>query len=314
MSIPILVGLAVGEGDLVPLAEASEVAAAAQAAGVTALRLLDSLGGRPAVDPSVVAGYLAGRHGDLGYVVDVPTSHNAPYNTARRVLSLDRAGAGRVGVALRAGGGDEVSDGSARSAPDVPVDERWAEYAEVLTRLWESFPRAALVGDQERAIVVDDTLVRRIDHVSPAYRVAGPLDGPSSVQGRPVLVAADVDVVGWPAVAASADVVVVERPFSRGADDALTAALAVAGRRRDEVALIGRAEVDVVDGDAAALTHELLGWLDADRLDGLELVPGGGARGVLATVRALVPLLDARPTSTTLRAALRLPETAGVPA
>ena len=205
-------------------------------------------------------------------------------------------------MVLRAGVGDEVSDAAVGAVTDVPADQRWTEYAQILTRLWESFPRDALVGDQERAVVIDASRVHRIDHVGPSYRVAGPLDGPSSVQGRPVLVAADVDVLGWAAVAASADVVVVET--TQGADEALTAALAAVGRRRDEVALVGRVAVDAVNGVPARQADELRARVAADRLDGIELAPLGGARGALAAVRRLVPLLAEPEPPTTLRAAL----------
>ncbi|MFE7422414.1 hypothetical protein [Rhodococcus sp. NPDC057529] len=221
MSTPILIDIAVGDAlagdepdrfDPVSPAAAVTVTEAAQEAGVAALRLLDTAGGRRAIDPSVAG------------------------------VSFDRATAGRVGVVLRPGAGYEVS---AATVPDPaaagPV-ERWSEYAEILTRLWESFPRDALIGDQERALVVDDALVRAIDHEGRFYRVAAPLDGPSSVQGRPVVVA-DPDVLGWAVVARSADAVIVDRGQSAGADLALTAGLEQAGRQRDDVVLIGRAEV-----------------------------------------------------------------------
>ena len=83
----------------------------------------------------------------------------------------------------------------------------------MLTRLWESFPREALIGDQETRLVVDDALIRPIDHDGRFYRVAGPLDGPSSVQGRPVLAAADRAALDdAAAVAGSVIVVVAIRP------------------------------------------------------------------------------------------------------
>ncbi|MBV6756393.1 LLM class flavin-dependent oxidoreductase [Rhodococcus opacus] len=317
MSTPILIDLAVGDAragaatdrfDPISLAAAVTVTEAAQEAGVSALRLLDTVGGRPAIDPSVAGAYLAGRFGDIGYLVDVPTTHNAPYNVARRILSFDRATAGRVGVVLRPGAGDEVS---AATVPDNTADspsERWSEYARILTRLWESFPRDALIGDQERAVVVDDDLIRAIDHEGRFYRVAGPLDGPSSAQGRPVVVAGDPDVLGWAAVAQSADAVVLDRRQSAGADLALTAGLEQAGRKREDVALIGRASVTLSD-DASALADELARWIDRDRLDAVELVPTGGVDGVLAAVRTLVPLLSAS-TGPTLRASLGLRDTA----
>lgn len=301
MTTPILLATPVDD-----VAAAHDLAAVAQAAGVTALRLLDD-----GLDPSVAAGALAARHPGLGLVVDVPTTHHAPYNTARRLLSLDRAHAGRTGLVLRAGRGDEVSDAAPGVDPDVPPVRRWAEYAQVLTALWESFPRDALVGDVERAVVVDTARVRRVDHVGAAYRVAGPLDGPASVQGRPVLVAADVDVVGWSAVARSADAVVVPTTYgaaSHGAHEALTAALDAAGRAHDEVALIGRITVDAVNGVPERLADEVRTRITVDRLDAVELVPVGGARGAQAAVRALVPLLvDGPVAAPTLRAALGLP-------
>jgi alkanesulfonate monooxygenase SsuD/methylene tetrahydromethanopterin reductase-like flavin-dependent oxidoreductase (luciferase family) len=182
-----VVQLAVGPGAL-SLADADTVAGVAREAGVV-LRLVAGH-----LDPTVVAGYLAGRHPGLELLVDIPTTHNAPYNTARRVLSLDRATGGRVGVVLRTGDGDDVSDAVAPDRTATDRAERWAEYASILTRLWESFPREALVGDQENAVVADDTLIRPISHTGRFYRVAGPLDGPSSVRGRPEIAAADPEV------------------------------------------------------------------------------------------------------------------------
>ena len=124
---------------------------------------------------------------------------------------------------------------------------RWIEYAEVLTRLWESFPRAALIGDQDGPSSSTTPLSHRSTTRATFYRVAGPLDGPSSVQGRPVLAADRCRALGWDAVAARADVVLVS------ADEAPTAADArCRGRCRarrtpaPRVALLGRLPVDSV--------------------------------------------------------------------
>jgi alkanesulfonate monooxygenase SsuD/methylene tetrahydromethanopterin reductase-like flavin-dependent oxidoreductase (luciferase family) len=107
---PVLLELVVGQRSddghrPISLAEADSIAALAQQVGVTALRLLDGAPGGHTLDPTVVGAYLAGRYGDIGYLADIPTTSNAPYNVARRVLSADRATAGRFGVALRVGGG-----------------------------------------------------------------------------------------------------------------------------------------------------------------------------------------------------------------
>jgi alkanesulfonate monooxygenase SsuD/methylene tetrahydromethanopterin reductase-like flavin-dependent oxidoreductase (luciferase family) len=186
----------------------------------------------------------------------------------------------------------------------------WREYARVLTRLWESFPRQALIGDQAAGLVVDDALITPIDHEGAFYRVAGPLDGPSSVQGRPVVVA-DLGVLDATAVAESVDVVVVDREHAAGADTALTRALGLAGRSRADVALLGRV---VVDPAAAILGDALLAWAEEDGLDGFELVPVGGTEAVITVLRALVPQLTdaAADTPPTLRASFGLREIVGV--
>ncbi len=230
MTFPVVITIAVAgdpADDQLTLADATVVADTAQQAGAIALRLLDqpvgtqtpgsAVGPGRVVDPTVAAAYLAGRQGRIGYLVDVATTHQAPYNTARRVLSIDRATDGQVGIVLRTGAGDEVSDAvAARPGLGDPA-ARWSEYAEVLTRLWESFPRSALIGDQDAAVVADHTAIRPIDHAGDHYRVAGPLDGPSSRQGRPVLAVTDVATVGWDRAAALADVILVS------ADEAPTA-------------------------------------------------------------------------------------------
>lgn len=298
-SIPVLVEVAVGGGALT-VAEADRVAAAAQETGVTALRLLDSLGERSTVEATLAAAYLAGRHERLGFLADASTTRNAPYNLARRVLSVDRAAAGRLGLLLRPGGGDEVSDATTPDATAADTGGRWSEYAGLLARLWESFPREALLGDAERALLVDDALIAPVGHEGRSYRVAGPLDGPTSPQGRPV-VAADAGELDWADLAAGADVVVVDADRADDAASALSAALEGVGRRRDEVALLGRVTVAPTD-DAGVLRDRVVGT----DLDGLVLVPAGGADGALAVVRHLVPLLSPTPADPTLRAGLGL--------
>lgn len=318
MSIPVLIDLVVGEAISgsgaghrpVSLAEAETIAAVAQELGVAALRLLDGGSGVRAIDPTIVGSYLAGSYGDIGYLADVPTTHNAPYNLARRVLSIDRATGGRSGVVLRIGGGDDVSAATAPDPSAADPAQRWTEYAQVLTRLWESFPRAALLGDQQRALVVDDTLIRPIGHDGRFYRVAGPLDGPSSLQGRPVLVAVDLDLLDWSAIAESVDVVIVDRGWAAGADLALTAALERVRRSRSEVALIGRVGSD---GDNLFSGGDLAGFVAENSLDGVDLAPSGNVEQITSLLRTVVPQL--KPSrGGTLRAGLGLRGVLGVPA
>lgn len=296
-----IVEIGVGQGpDQVTAAEADTVAAAAVAAGVTAIRLRDTISGHRAIDPSVTAAHLAGRHPDIGWIVDAPTTHNAPYNLARRILSFDRATNGQVGVVLTAGSGDEVSDAATPDPGAVDPSQRWGEYAAIITRLWESFPRAALLGDQRRAVVAEDSLIRPIDVSGRFYRVAGPLDGPSSVQGRPVLLTADPDGLGWSTIAGIVDGVIVESGEISAAAAHLSAAAAATGRRRDSLVLLAR--TNTIDAGEQARSRGA---------DGIVLAITGGASAILSALNALPA--PAQPADrSTLRAQLGLPLPEGV--
>jgi alkanesulfonate monooxygenase SsuD/methylene tetrahydromethanopterin reductase-like flavin-dependent oxidoreductase (luciferase family) len=299
--VKVVVEIAVGEAPShVSLADADAIVAVAQEVGVTAIRLVDHVGERQTIDPSVLAAHLASKYTDIGWVIDAPTTHNAPYNLARRILSLDRATDGRAGVVLLAGVGDEVSDAAPPDRDATDPADRWIEYARILAQLWESFPAAALLGDQEKALVADDALIRPIDFDGRFYRVAGPLDGPSSVQGRPVLIATEPAKVGWSRVATIADAVIVAHGEIDNAAAELEAALRSAGRRRDEVALLAR-----VDGTRGV--PDLDGWSAAHGVDGIVIAIDGGAPEILSAIRDLTPQASPSPRGT-LRSELAVPD------
>ncbi|MFT4042956.1 MAG: LLM class flavin-dependent oxidoreductase [Gordonia sp. (in: high G+C Gram-positive bacteria)] len=289
------VELAVGTGGTaVSLDDADKIAAHLVQAGVTGLRLLDRVEGAHVLDPSVTAAYLAGRHDGLGFLVDVPTTHNAPYNLARRILSADRAGGGNFGVVLRTGGGDEVSDavaaspGGDDSGPDPFGQElfghRHAEYATVLTALWESFPSAALIGDQHAGVVADDTLINPIGHRGRFYRVAGPLDGPSSPQGRPILAVTGDDPIDFSGIEGLVDVVIVA-----------AASAADVAREHPEVAVLAHlAGEQRVDDLSELLAHKTSDGSISDEstgIDGIVLNVGGDLPTVLTRIEQVVAAL-----------------------
>lgn len=288
-NVSTILELAVGEGpDQVSLPDAERLVSAAQSSGIDAIRLVDRSAGTPTLDPSVVGAYLAGEYRQISYLIDVATTHNAPYNLARRVLSIDRATGGRVGLTLRTGVGDEVSNPAAPDPDGAEADSasRWAEYAQILVALWNSFPAEALRGDQAAGIVADDLLIRPIGHDGTYYRVAGPLDGPSSPQGRPVLLADDSDALGWDRIGGVADAVIVDHA-------------ARVGRPPREVAVLSRIGIDDPDTVRQALA--------SSTISGVVLVPHGSVDDTITAIGNLVR----RPDST---APQHLRETLGLPA
>ncbi|MFD7154051.1 LLM class flavin-dependent oxidoreductase [Kribbella sp. NPDC059898] len=283
------------------LSDAVRIAQVAEAAGVAGLRLLDAVPGFAVLDPTVVASFLAGRTSALGYLADVSTTHHAPYNLARRIHSIDRATGGRAGLVLRPGEGDEVTDAVVPDAAASDSKERWCEYAEILRRLWDSFPSEALVGDQEAGIFVRDELIRPAGFDGRFYRVAGALDGPSSVQGRPVQVAAVTDASEIACVVGHADAVIVDIAAAPLADAALTTELERRGRTRAEVALLGR--IQVPPGIDADWLHD---QVTSQSLDGLVLTLNGTIHEFLALIESAVSRLVAPGPARSLREALGL--------
>ncbi|QII04904.1 LLM class flavin-dependent oxidoreductase [Rhodococcoides fascians A25f] len=301
----VVLELAVTDSDAgVSLADADAILAVAQESGIDAIRLLDRAGESAVVDPSVTGAYLAGHHDGLGYLIDARTTHNAPYNLARRVSAFDRATDGLVGLVLNPGDGDEVSDATAPDRGAVESAERWGEYAGILEQLWESFPASALLGDQERALVVDDSLVRAIEHDGRFYRVAGPLDGPASRQGRPPLVVAEPDAVGWKRTAAHADVVIIDVPSAVASLRSLTSALGAAGRNRTDVTVLVRTRT----------VPDYLEWYAHDEVNGVVLVTDDLDAGeVVDLIRAVAAHIE-RPAGGSLRDRLGLRTRTEVPA
>lgn len=303
--LSVLLELAVGPTApaLADASAATRVAVAAESAGFAAVHLRDDVA-EESLDPSVLAAFLGGSTQRLGQVLDVPTTRNAPYNVARRVLSLDRALAGRAGIAVRPGVGDEVSEAVAPDPRAAHPVRRWAEYSRLLAALWESFPRESVVADQSAGVFVDDSLLRPPAHVGDFYRVRGPLDGPSSVQGRPVRVLVDADLVDLDSALPHVDAVVVARDHAGENVKAFGAALARTGRRRDEVALLGRIRF-TADALAtpAARAAEIAAWVERDGLDGVVLAVADSASEEthLALVSVTAHLASPGATNFTLR-------------
>ncbi|GAB3278053.1 LLM class flavin-dependent oxidoreductase [Kineosporia babensis] len=260
--------------------------------GVSAIRVSDGPPGELALlDACAVTSFLATRHPDLNWIVDAPTTHNAPYNLARRVLALDQATNGRVGLALRAGDGDGVTESVAEDLPKpgLPVDvggaarpHRWTEYTRVLNELWGTEP---------------------VTHDGRFYRVSGEAVG----QGlKPVLVADARDHVNWVEASELADVFVVPRiELVDGGNTRLTDAVWHSHRRRDHIALVARAGIVRENGRTTA--SELARWSTNHALDGLELATTGGRDELIGVLKTVVPRLEPT-TGPTLRSALGLPD------
>jgi len=114
-----------------------------------------------------------------------------PYQTARRLATLDHLSGGHSGWLLRATStGPEGTGHEWRSAGVVEHElARAGEHAEIGYRLWDSWEDGAQWPDKESGNFKDDSRIHPIDYRSDAFQVDGPLDVPPSPQRRPVVIA-----------------------------------------------------------------------------------------------------------------------------
>ena len=161
------------------------------------------------LDPIARIGALSAITDKIGLAVTLSTTFNEPYNIARKVASLDHLSGGRVGWNI-------VTTSSENAAQNFGLDsflahsERYRradEFVDVVRKLWDSWEPGAILDDREGGVYADDSRIHTIDHVGEFFKVRGPLNVPTSPQGRPVLIQAGSSEVGKAFAARHAEVV-----------------------------------------------------------------------------------------------------------
>jgi FMN-dependent oxidoreductase (nitrilotriacetate monooxygenase family) len=161
-----------------------------------------------ALDPLLLLSFVAARTSTIGVFCTVSTSWNDPFNTARKLATLDHLSRGRSGWNV-------VTSGLLPEAVNFgydelpPHDDRYAraeEFIEVVLGLWDSWDDDALVCDREAGVVFDPERVRPISHRGERFSVQGPLTVPRPPQGRPLIMQAGSSDIGLAFAARYADV------------------------------------------------------------------------------------------------------------
>lgn len=176
----------------------------------------------------------------IGLIGTASTSYSQPYNLARQFASLDHISGGRAGWNIVTSAGNDAARNFGRDAAADHRDRyrRAAEFVEVATALWDSWEDDALVLDQRAGVFADDERVRPIGHTGSFFRVDGPLPGPRSPQGRPLLVQAGSSQDGREFAARYAEAVfTAQQTLSEGLEFAADLRRRVAGFGRDPAGL-----------------------------------------------------------------------------
>ena len=143
-------------------------------------------------EPLTLLSALAVATDRIGRVATASTSFNQPYHLARKFASLDWISGGRAGWNI-------VTSGQTAEARNFNMDDAFAhadrydrarEVVEIVLGLWDSWDDDAFVRDKEQGLFFVPERMHRLDHKSPRFSVAGPLNAPRPPQGYPVLVQA----------------------------------------------------------------------------------------------------------------------------
>jgi FMN-dependent oxidoreductase (nitrilotriacetate monooxygenase family) len=194
----------------------------------------------------------------LGFGVTCALTYEHPYPFARRMSTLDHLTKGRIGWNIVTG----YLDSAARNLGlprQLAHDERYDvadEYLEVVYKLWElSWEDDAVPRDKARGVFADPRKVHPIRHAGANYHVPGFHLCEPSPQRTPVLYQAGTSPRGKAFAARHAECIFVSGPskvvVARYVRD-LREAIAVAGRRPDEVLIYAQALVITGEHEAEA--------------------------------------------------------------
>ncbi|MGO1543789.1 MAG: LLM class flavin-dependent oxidoreductase [Gulosibacter sp.] len=163
-------------------------------------------------EPISTLSAIAARTKSIGLIGTVSTSFENPYSVARQIAGIDHMSGGRAGWNLVTSfdgfqnyGFDEAPSPEARY-------RRATEFAQVVKALWDSWQDDAVIADRGSGSFIDPEKVHRINHVGEHFKVEGPLPGPRSPQGHPVIVQAGSSGPGLDLGSSVADAIYTAQP------------------------------------------------------------------------------------------------------
>lgn len=210
---------------------------------------ISSAGKIPGADPTVSGHYepfttlgaLSQHTSRIGMIATASTTFYEPFNVARLVAGLDEMSGGRAGWNMVTSSTGHENFGN----PEVGTSEdryrmAW-EFADIVTRLWDSWADDAMVADRARKLWADPARIQPLNHKGEFFEVAGPFNMKRPVQGRPILVQAGSSGPGINFGAKFADVIYTSQPIKGESiefNKKLKEAVKGHGRRPEDVKIL----------------------------------------------------------------------------
>lgn len=168
-------------------------------------------------EPISTLSALAGLTSKIGLIGTVSTTFESPYTVARQIAGLDHMSGGRAGWNLVTSF-DGFQNYGFETVPEPAERYRRAtEFAQVVTELWDSWGDDAVIADRAAGDFIDPSKVRGLHHRGEFFSVEGPLPGPRSPQGRPVIVQAGSSGPGLDLGSSVADAIYTAQPVKERA-------------------------------------------------------------------------------------------------
>jgi FMN-dependent oxidoreductase (nitrilotriacetate monooxygenase family) len=141
-----------------------------------------------ALDPIVLHSALSQVTQHIGLVSTTTSLFGHPYNIARQIASINQVSKGRAAWNITTSQAPAVlkTFGVEHGFEQQERYQRAAEFAEIVTGLWDSLPDEAIVADTARHVYVDRNRLRPIDFKGKHFSSAGVLQTPVGKQ-RPVI-------------------------------------------------------------------------------------------------------------------------------
>src|SRR5882757_1576136 len=149
-------------------------------------------------EPLTLLSALAAVTEKIGLVGTASTSFNEPYHIARKFASLDHISGGRAGWNLVTSSSEFEAKNFNRDAHFDHAEryDRAAEFADVVTGLWDSWEDDAFVHDKQNGRFFEPGKRHVLNHKGRFFSVQGPLNVARSRQGHPVVVQAGSSEAG----------------------------------------------------------------------------------------------------------------------
>ena len=197
----------------------------------------------------------------VGFGLTMSTTYHHPFHVARLYNAMDHVTGGRIAwnAVTSAYKNEAANYGYKEMVEHDARYERAQEHLKVVTGLWDTVEKDAIVMDREKGYFADPEKVHLLNHKGRFYDVRGPLPVLPSPQHKPPIIQAGQSGPGMDLAATYADYQFVWRRTLESMKDhraKMDALLAAKGRRPRDVGMLWLMRVQVAESKAEAVAME----------------------------------------------------------